>query len=333
LKIICLASSHKEKNQAGWKTDSQDWIWCTEPDQALEYINDSQVAVLFVYQAKSDKNDKKYLEILEKFEREAAPVSRLFVAEDLSFATFKQVVNETHIDLCLKEQDFSKNPHGFIDSAIEKHQQAAARASLLKESTRQFRELEALNNSLEKIVLERTQHIEISKVDEEEKLNKVRSLIRLIKDLAQTASFEELLQVLRKEFRKFHKIGEPILVYQASPERVEVISFQSGQVVFSHFKGDFPFSRDIQVQDRAVVKTLANHFGRPLMKVLSVPLEPKLMRKTAFYAAEASLCVEVSLAEDDLGLFLDFIKERSQSIATTVDRLLLENELVQFSYR
>ena len=335
MKIICLASKIQEKHQRNWtnSSNSKDWVWCSQPEEASAYLADSSVAILFTYLAKNDKNYKKYLEILEKFEREASQVTRIFVAEDLNFSTFKQVVNETHIDLCLSEQEFSKNPQNFINSALEKHQSASARATLLKESTRQFRELEALNNSLEKIVLERTQHIEISKVDEEEKLNKVRSLIRLIKDLAQTASFEELLQVLRKEFRKFHKIGEPILVYQASPERVEVVSFQSGQVVFSHFKGDFPFSKDIQVQDRAVVKTLANHFGRPLMKVLSVPLEPKLMRKTAFYGAEATLCVEVSLAEDELGVFLDFIKERSQSIATTVDRLLLENELVQFSYR
>ncbi len=310
-----------------------DWIWCESPEKAFSYLQDPQVAVLLVDCDKDDKQYKKYLHVLERFEREASHITRVFLAEELNFATFKQVVNETHIDICLERELFNQNPKKYLNQALEKHRESVARTFLLRESTRQFRELEALNNSLEKIVLERTQHIEISKVDEEEKLNKVRSLIRLIKDLAQTSSFEELLQVIRKEFRKFHKIGDPILVYQASPERVEIISFQSGQIVFGHFKGEFPFSRDIQVQDRAVVKTLANHFGRPFMKILSVPLDPKLMRKTAFYAAEATLCVEVSLGEAELNKFLDFIKERSQSIATTVDRLLLENELVQFSYR
>lgn len=315
------------------QTDSEDWVWCPNPLDASQYLADPQIAVLIIFFAKNDGNYQDYVRILEKFENEASHVSRVFIAEDLNFSVFKQIVNETHIDLCLTESDYLKAPESYLQQAIAKFEKASARASLMKESTRQFRELEALNNSLEKIVLERTQHIEISKIDEEEKLNKVRSLIRLIKDLAQTSSFEELLQVLRKEFRKFHKIGDPILVYQASPERVELVSFQSGQVVFSHFKGEFPFSRDIRVQDRAVVKTLANHFGRPLMKILTVPLEPKLMRTAAFQGAEASLCVEVSLGEAELDKFLDFIKERSQSIATTVDRLLLENELVQFSYR
>jgi two-component system, NtrC family, sensor kinase len=306
----------------------------SNPTECLPWIQDPQMAVfIVVVGAPGGLQLQEALEILEKFEQETPKTARVLLADPLTPDIFKQAVNRAHIHLCEEVSTFERDLSGFFEKSLGIFHRATHRARLLRESTVQFRELEALNSSLEKIVLERTQHIEISKTDEDEKLNKVRQLIRLIKELGQTSSFEELLILLRKEFRKFHRTGEPILVYQVKSEHVEFVSLQSGQILFTHHKGPFPFASEIMLQNADLLKTLANHFGRPFVKTMYIPLEPRLMRQSSYQDARAGVCIEVSLNDVELVQFLDFVRERMQSIAITVDRLLLENALIQFSYR
>src|SRR5690606_19825277 len=99
---------------------------------------------------------------------------------------------------------------------------------LYKEVTRQNRELEALTQNLEKLVAERTFHIEISADEQREKLARVRALIRFIKELNRLSTIEEVMQEFRKELRKFHKLSDPILIYRTSPEAISFLTFRSG---------------------------------------------------------------------------------------------------------
>ncbi len=303
-------------------------IFLSDPQDSKKYLTDPRAAVLMAVVPAQEVPQA--LEILERFEQGSAKTTRILVTDTLTPEIFRQAVNHAHVHECVDIEDFKKRWKQILTKAVGHYHRSSSKTQLLKESTRQFRELEALNSNLEKIVYERTQHIENSKEEEEEKLNKVRSLIRLIKELAQSTSFEDLLLILRREFRKFHKIGEPILVYQKSAGRVDFVSFQSGQVLFTHKKGDFPFADEISLSGTELLRSLANHFGRPFIKGLYIPLE---MKESAFQGAQAGVCLEVSLSETELEQFLDFVRERVQSIAITVDRLMLENELVQFSYR
>lgn len=306
----------------------EDLIYLSEPSKSFQFLNNPRAAVLMA--VATDENLNQTLEILERFEQESPKTTRILITNSLTPEIFKNAVNKAHVHFCLDTSDFQKRWREILDRAVQKYHKANAKFRLLKESTRQFRELEALNSDLERIVLDRTQHIETSKEEEEEKLNKVRSLIRLIKELAQTTSFEELLLLLRKEFRKFHKVGDPILIYQSALDRVEFISFQSGQILFTHKKGHFPFSNEIVMAKSEMSRALANHFGRPFVKALYIPLE---MKESSLHGAQAGIFLEANLSENESGLFLDFVRERVQSIAITVDRLMLESELVQFSYR
>jgi two-component system, NtrC family, sensor kinase len=309
----------------------EDLVFLPKSQDSLRFINNSRAAVLMA--AVSADEVPEALSVLERFEQESPRTTRILIVEGLTAEIFKKAVNQAHIHICADLSDFNQRWKELLNKGVDQYHQANVRAQLMRESTRQFRELEALNLDLEKIVHERTQHIETSKVEEEEKLNKVRSLIRLIKDLAHMTSFEELLLLLRKEVRKFHKVGDPILIYQASADRVDFVSLQSGQILFTHKKGSFPFAHEILISGTEMSRALANHFGRPFIKTLYIPLEPGLMKNSSFPGAQAGVCLEVSLGESEIGQFLDFIRERAQSIAITVDRLMLETELVQFSYR
>lgn len=311
---------------------SEDLIFADSAEEAESYLNTARLAVVIAH-----SRSPRSIELLEKFEQENPQITRLLVGEGLGADSIQRAVNQGRVFRIYDEKSFAEVLPAALQESLQKYRSAVDRTALLKESTRQFRELEALNSNLEKIVHERTQHIEVSKIEEEEKLNKVRSLIRLIKELAQISSFEELLILLRKEFRKFHKVGDPVLVYQTLPDRIEFVSLQSGQVLYTHRKGQFPFLPEITIgtggKSQEMIQILANHFGRPFAKTLYIPLEPKLMKESAFHGAQAAVCLEMSFSDVELIQFLDFIRERSQSIAITVDRLLLETELVQFSYR
>jgi signal transduction histidine kinase len=300
-----------------------------KPEEAFSFLGKVQVAVLVA--ALESQVDS--LALLEKWEQESSLTSLLLVTDQVSAQTVREAVNRAHVLSVIERRDILGEWTAHYKKAIAKYSEAESRARLLRESTKQFRELEALNMSLEKIVSERTQHIEISKHEEEENITKVRTLTRFIKEMAQVSSFEEFLLQFRKELRKFHKVGDPILVYQLFPGKVEFVSIQGGQIVASTSAQDFPFSEEITLNHQSVSKSLANQFGRPFAKTLTIPIEPGLVQETQNPAVKACLCVEYSVKEQELSSVLAFIQERLQPLSLTVDRLLLENELTKFSFR
>ncbi len=81
------------------------------------------------------------------------------------------------------------------------------------------------------MVEERTQYIEMSHREESEKLNRERQLLRFIKDLGTQTSFEDILGVLRRELRKFHKMGDPILAYHWKPQKLSSSVFSRGTLL------------------------------------------------------------------------------------------------------
>jgi signal transduction histidine kinase len=298
-------------------------------EEAFSFLGKMPIAVLVAALKNQDEN----LDLLEKWEQESPLTSLILVAESMSATLIRDSVNRAHVLAVLERKKIRETWPAVFTRAVTRSTELVGRANLLRESTKQFRELEALNMSLEKIVSERTQHIELSKREEEEKLNKVRTLTRFIKEMAQVSSFEEFLLQLRRELRKFHKVGDPILIYQLFPGKVEFVSIQGGQIVLSSAGGEFPFSGEMSLNQKSVSKSLANQFGRPFAKTLMIPVEPGLVQESHGPHVKAAVCVEYSVKEQELSQVLDFVQERLQPLSLTVDRLLLESELTKFSFR
>lgn len=303
-------------------------ITCSLENEAFEILNGYQSFVVVA----AFENSKRSLEFLEKVKAEA-PLSTRVWASRQALSEIRQAINQVQI---YKFLEVGKDPaaaHAILADAVRNADVVQRRLLLLKESTRQIRELEALNISLEQIVSERTQAVEQSKLEEEDKLSRVRGLIRFIKDLAPVSSFEEVLLLLRKEFRKFHKVGDPHLIYQLTPQQTHFVSMESGQVTLTDTHVDFKFPQLLTANDKELGKKLANHFGRPFVRTLAIPLEIKLIQKTAYEDAKAMICVEVNLSDSELIGFMESIVERLQPLSMTMDRLLLENELTNYSFR
>ncbi|GIL16788.1 MAG: hypothetical protein BroJett040_05390 [Oligoflexia bacterium] len=220
-----------------------------------------------------------------------------------------------------------------IKSALVGYEYSFSRSLLHKEATTQNKNLEVLNANLEKIVEDRTLHIQASKEEEEQRLNQLRHMIRFIKDLALISSIDELLLLVRKELRKFSKIGEPLILFQTHKEWSEVYSYQSGSVFHSRLRQKFSLSESVNLHDIDLTREMANAIGRPIARMTTIPIETQLMKRVGYSESQVRLCIETSMRDEESRSLIEFLQVRLQAIAVTVDRLLLENELVNYSYR
>lgn len=297
----------------------------------LESINaqsDVDVLVFFVDKLNSWQSN---LAIMEKIKYELPHTSRLLVVDSPELELICEFVNKASMNGIYEQSHFFSHAVEILQKAMEFSRQQKQKNQLRKQSTKQMRELESLNVGLENLVLERTMHIENSKIEEDQKLNQVRNLIRLIKDLALINSFDDLLPIIRKELRKFTKLGEPFLLLQTENENLEVLNFKSGQVHFSQFHQRFNFAQEIKLIDTDMSQVLANHLGRPLIRALYVPLAVSAPdNKRSPY--QCAFVVELSMSENEMSNLIDFLRERLQPMSLTSERLLLERELLHSSY-
>nr|WP_295903230.1 ATP-binding protein [uncultured Bdellovibrio sp.] len=258
---------------------------------------------------------------------------RILIAADLTEQEVREGINKAQVFRFMRWPLSEREVWTQLENALQKHSTYLSRSLLLRESSYQNKQLEALTNSLEGMVEERTQYIEMSHREESEKLNRERQLIRFIKDLATQTSFEDILGILRKELRKFHKMGDPILAYRLGGGKTFFLSFQLGHFTQTETMNHFEFPKTAQVPSAELVRYFANHFGRPFIKAYVVPMELRLTSHFVGGEGEAILCVENSLSDKEMGPFVDFMADRMRPLSMALDRVLLENQLSSFSYR
>lgn len=307
-----------------------DWAEAQSAIQAERLLQSGRFSVVLI---STDLDENVALDLLYLAKIHQSFASRLLRSEGLDERLIRESINRGQVLRIIPQSLDLRTFLGFLNSALERHLQRSQQTQLLKESSRQNRELEALTNSLEQIVEERTLHIEISHSEESEKLSRERLLIRFIKELAAQGSFEDILQVLRKELRKFHKLGDPILAFRSGGAKTLLMSFHGGQFTLSESNLEMDLPDRYHASHPELVKHFANHYGRPFIKTLVFPLELKLIRQLAEGKAEAILCFENSLTDKELNFFMEYINDRLGPLSMALDRVLLENQLSSFSYR
>lgn len=268
-----------------------------------------------------------------------APVQVLLLNSNDSIVS--EILNNHSIFEIVADQSDLQNLTRCLKLALDQADLNANRLSLRKESRNQNRELEALNISLEKIVEDRTAHIQVAKTEEDQKLNKVRSLIRFIKEIGSVSIFEDLLQVLRKELRRemrgLTKIGDPVLVLQVQPEKTHLYSFQGGNFVKSSASSLPDLVSEISLDSKPMKAFLVNHFSRPFVKTTVIPLEIKTRQNSALHPMASKtkgyICIENANTSQDSQTLLDFFSDCLKPFSMAVDRILLENEHSETVYR
>lgn len=193
----------------------------------------------------------------------------------------------------------------------------------------QNRELEQLTRDLEAVVLDRTRHAADSKSEVERRVSQFRDLLRFMQDIAATSSPEELAKLVRKEIRKYHKVGEPILGYGSSSGDLRLVYFRNGQVFERRASRAWAQSLRLRRNESFDSQYLANEFGRPVQKVLAIPL---VARKPDPATLNPALFLEHQMKGEEIDRFVEFIGERLQVVSVALDRLILEFDLRSATY-
>jgi two-component system NtrC family sensor kinase len=322
---------------AAEKPLSQKDIFASSPFEACELIEvqDPELALQFMraHTCSVVSASSSFGADFFKLAQEISPTTSQILLLATSKSEISDFVNTGQVQCVLKPTATRSELGSAFHRALVEAELTHTRLEMRRESRRQNRELEALNLSLEKIVEDRTSHIESAKTEEEHKLNKVRSLIRVIKELGAASIFEDLLQVMRRELRKITKVGDLILVLQIQPEATVIYSFQSGQFVRSESFKRLEIPSTFELDSKAMRTFLANHFGRPFVKTTTVPLEIKSIQKAAQSEARAAICLENTSSEEGSRSLIEFFSDYQQSFSMAADRILLENEHTETAFR
>ncbi len=195
----------------------------------------------------------------------------------------------------------------------------------------QNRKLMELKHNLEGLVRDRTLTEEHAKKRLEEKVSETKDLVRFVKDLSFSTVMEELVFLLRKEVRRFHKMGDLVLCLRSPGIAAMHVYFRNTQFVERPAKSIWDESHRIRINEPLDSQYLADEFGRPFGKVIAVPL---LSDKTNARRDQSSATVffENDFLKTDADQFLDKISERLQATSIALDRILLEQDLRRTSY-
>ena len=167
--------------------------------------------------------------------------------------------------------------------------------------------------------------------DDSANLKNLRALVQFVKALTTTQRLEDLMSLLRREVRIFPKLKEPVLAFANTPAELQLLYFQGASVLAKAVPGVWSQQSKVRTNDAKDRQFLANLFGRPFAKLLTVPLE--LRRKISSNAIKVPAVVffEHDMNAKEIGLFFEFITSRIRSIEIALDRLLLERDLNEAS--
>lgn len=267
------------------------------------------------------------VDVLEFAKEKVPATSRILLTGKVETQILEEAVNRGHVFRFIAKPWENEQVLVDISMAIEHHQLKMTQTSLLKEVSLQNRQMERLTSGLEQLVAERTLTAESSKEQVERQLAHVRELVRFIKDLSNLHSVDELMGLIRKELKAFHELRPPVLGYVASERKPLILYFQGKQVHEREARKVWPNRSRMRINEHEDRIYLANEFGRPLIKVIAVPLKRRATAGEGDVESPATLFFEHSLPDEKIEQFLTFISERLQPLSIALDRILLEYHL------
>ncbi len=257
----------------------------------------------------------------------------IFASEDWNIKSLKEAVNRRHICRAIHLEMSKEEVLSHLHSAAIQSEMIRNQTKLMREFSRQNRELENLTENLEKIVEERTFYISISKKEIDAKVELIRQMTRFIKALSTNTSFEDLMDHVRQYIKKLPHIGDPILVLSEEPGKVELIFFRSGSYWPSAILSCNSSLSELVSNDKEMSQLFADYFGRPFIRVLTIPLRVNLIKKIGLLKGSAVLCVENSMTEAEQGHFFVQVNRILNPVSAAVDRAFLQRVFSRQSTR
>lgn len=313
-----IAGDARQSQSLGFEWDE---LQTQDPEVISKNIRGGQVAVLVV-----DQDLDPQLTHLTDWGALAPGSIRILVSEHADLHLIRQAINRGRIYRIAQAHD---QVNELVEAGLREFHRELQRVELVRESARQNRELEELTLNLESRVEERTQNILVSKEQEEDKLNRIRRLVKFIKQMTQISSIEELLSVIRNDLRGFHHVVSPILIFPVGVDEHNVVYFAKTQIQLRTLGPGF---RPVKVGQQSLggdedtlPGVLANILVRPVAKLLRMEIE--------LQGRSALLVIEHTGNARELKTLEGHLAERRKPFGMSLDRLLLEMENNFSSYR
>ncbi len=292
-----------------------------------EHINDALASDYYsILVVDYDRNSSECLDLLATAKKVAPQTTRLLIGHEIENSFLVDAVNVGGVFAALLEPFSEQILRETLISAGDEFRNSLNNKKLLEEIRDQNRKLENLNINLENMVLDRTNHLESANKEAETNLTHMRDLTHLVQELSHLRSIDELLHLISKELRRFHELRPPILNFVGLDGTAKMVSIQGKQIFEKTVRNKWPSPNEIRINDREDQKYLANEFGRPLGKILALPLSQKL-NLTAHDNLLPHLYFEHNFSDSEVEFFLDLTKDWLQPISIALDRIILEKHL------
>ena len=300
-----------------------------QPDEVLRFLRAGQFSTFVL----GVQNPEEWLETLILAHQISPLTTTLVVASQWTDQSLRSFINTARIHRPLTWSGDRTELSLQLGEAMLDGEILHTQETLFLESRQQNKELQGLTERLEEIVKDRTLSIEKSKDEIEDSLTQARNLIRFTQNAAQRSSFEDIMTLIRRELKRFAKIGDPLLLLQLQEDAIDILSFRVGLLQESKIKKKVKLPRQNTFFDKELTANLANLMGRPFHKVVAFPLDIALIRKFGYADAAAVLCFESQMTDFEMTEFLSQFQQFLKPITIAVDRLFLERELTLQSFR
>ncbi len=261
------------------------------------------------------------------FHKEQLSASKVYILFDDNWTAqnLRRSLNALKGSLFFDSSGSAKDAGTVLKVALARQKERGKNAQLLQLMRGQSRQIDELNQDLERVVRERTVSEAESRRASQKNISRVREIITFIKDLAQLFDIADMLPLIRRQVKEHHALETPLLFVPRGEGLGDMYYLQGSSAVRRRVRGKWTVSSRIRINQADDSRFLANTMGRPFGKVLCFPLI------TARHQADASrapqLFFEHGLSNQEMDTIVDGLSEKLQPVSWALDRLVLEQEL------
>jgi two-component system NtrC family sensor kinase len=195
--------------------------------------------------------------------------------------------------------------------------------SLRKLATQRYKELRELNENLERLVEERTLHLQYSHSEEKKKLKQERHLVQFMLEMQRTLDLDEVFFQLRKQIKGQGAVFELFLVH-TTHERSRLRYIEQGRVKSISIELQSPIDGDYKGISTQEQTKLAGLLSRPLNRILRISL------LNGIENVEAWVEILTDFSEDESAKKLEEVFRISRLV---IDRILNDESVAIASQR
>lgn len=297
----------------------------TSFNEGLELLKNNTYDVVAADHRLEERNGLDLLELA----REISPrTSRILITGQLEQELVSDAINRAGVfRFILKPWDDAELEID-LRAAIERRRELVLQQTLVRDISQKNQALETLRAGLENLVSERTRKIAESKAEIETQQRHVRSIVKLVEELASLDTFHELIGLIRRELRSRFSPCDVFLIRSA-----DRVNFD-----FFFLNGQEPQQTRLQIQSPAEMDAISSHpemrriladaIGRPVGKIDSwnVHADSNELSKAALWFLVEHHQTEL-VQKQGASSIDSFVRSRWLPIKSTLERIWLGQKL------